>query len=120
MLTRVGAGELPETIRLARPEPMVAFGKQDAIAPGYSEAVRAARAGGFEPVLRLAGGRAAVFHEGTIGLAHARAGGAAPGAHPGALRGDGRDRARRAGRGLGVDARVGEVAGRVLPRAPTA
>ena len=71
MLTRVGAGELPETIRVARPEPMVAFGKQDAIAPGYSEAVRAARAGGFEPVLRLAGGRAAVFHEGTVGLAHA-------------------------------------------------
>ena len=71
MLTRVGAGELPETIRLARPEPMVAFGKQDAIVPGYPEAVRAARAGGFDPVLRLAGGRAAVFHEGTIGLAHA-------------------------------------------------
>ena len=114
MLTRVGAGELPETIRVARPEPMVAFGKQDAIAPGYSEAVRAARAGGFEPVLRLAGGRAAVFHEGTIGLAHAL-----PEERP-------RERIRArfeataeivrgALAAVGVDARVGEVAGEYCP-----
>ena len=59
-------GELPETLRLARPGPMVAFAKQDAVAPGYPDAVRAARTGGFEPVLRLAGGRAAVFHQQTI------------------------------------------------------
>ena len=68
---RVGAGELPETLRLARPPRMVAFGKQDAVAGGYAAAVSAARGQGFEAVLRLAGGRAAVFHEGTIGIAHA-------------------------------------------------
>ena len=69
LLQRVAAGELPETLRLARPGAMVAFGKQDAVASGYADAVRAARSGGFEAVLRLAGGRAAVFHEGTIALA---------------------------------------------------
>ena len=74
LLQRVAAGELPETLRLTRPGPMVAFAKQDAVAPGYTDAVRAARAGGFEPVLRLAGGRAAVFHEQTIALAHAAPG----------------------------------------------
>lgn len=71
VLERVGAGELPETLRLARPGPMVAFAKQDAIAGGYPAAVRAAREQGFEAILRLAGGRAAVFHEGTLELAHA-------------------------------------------------
>ena len=65
LLERVAAGELPETLRLARPGPMVAFGKLDVVGPGYREAVAAARAGGFEAIERLAGGRAAVFHEGT-------------------------------------------------------
>ena len=38
---------------------------------GYAEAVQAARGGGFEAIERLAGGRAAVFHEDTIAFAHA-------------------------------------------------
>ena len=46
-------GELPETMRLARPGAMVAFGKQDVNSAGYAEAVAAARAA---PVR---GGRAA-------------------------------------------------------------
>src|SRR3954452_5352741 len=71
LLERVAAGELPETLRLARPGRMVAFGKQDAIARGYPAAAAAARERGFEAVLRLAGGRAAVFHEHTVELAHA-------------------------------------------------
>jgi octanoyl-[GcvH]:protein N-octanoyltransferase len=93
---------------------MVAFGKQDAVAGGYADAVAAARAQGFEPVLRLAGGRAAVFHEGTIGLAHA-----VPDRQPRA--GIRRrfeqtaDVVVRALRVLGVDARVGPVAGEYCP-----
>ena len=110
----MGAGELPETLRISRPERMIAFGKQDTLASGYAEAVEAARERGYEPVLRLAGGRAAVFHEGTIGLAHA-----VPEEHP-----RGRIRARfeatsalvaGALAGLGVDARVGEVPGEYCP-----
>jgi len=108
ILERVALGELPQTFRLARPGAMVAFGKQDVNSPGYGTAVAAARAGGFEAVQRLAGGRAAVFHEHTIAFAWAgRADDTWSGTH---------DRFRniagiveRALRRLGVDARVGEV-----------
>lgn len=107
-MERVGAGDLPETLRLARPGAIVAFAKQDAVAPGYAAAVRAARAQGFEAILRLAGGRAAVFHEDTLSLAHAVPDpDPRPGIHArfqvtaGLL--------ARALRRLGVDARVGEV-----------
>jgi octanoyl-[GcvH]:protein N-octanoyltransferase len=110
----VAAGELPETLRLGRPGPMVAFAKQDAVASGYGAAVEAARAGGFEPVLRLAGGRAAVFHEQTIALAHA-----VPDPTPRAGIHSRFDRTAdliaRALRRLGVDARVGEVPGEYCP-----
>jgi octanoyl-[GcvH]:protein N-octanoyltransferase len=114
LMERVGAGEQPETLRLARPGAIVAFAKQDAVAPGYDAAVRAARAHGFDAILRLAGGRAAVFHEGTLSLAHA-----VPDDDPRA--GIHRrfeataDLLVRALRRLGVDARVGEVPGEYCP-----
>lgn len=66
ILSAVSAGELGPTLRLHVPGPMVAFGRADRVTPGYPSAVRAARAHGFAPVERLAGGRAAVFHESTI------------------------------------------------------
>ena len=71
ILLRVSKGELPETMRLGRPGAMVAFGRRDVASRGYGAAVLAARAGGFEAVERLAGGRAAVFHEQTVAIAHA-------------------------------------------------
>ena len=116
LMLRVAAGELPETVRLARPGRIVAFGKRDAVAQGYVEAVGAARDGGFEAIERLAGGRAAVFHEDTIAFAHA-----IPDADPRS----GVDRRfeetaqllATAFRGLGVDARVGEVQGEYCPGA---
>ena len=113
-MRRVADGELPETLRLTRPGAMVAFAKQDAVAPGYPAAVRAARSEGFDAVLRLAGGRAAIFHGQTIALAHA-----VPDPEPRA----GIHRRfewtagliARALRTLGADARVGEVAGEYCP-----
>jgi octanoyl-[GcvH]:protein N-octanoyltransferase len=114
LMERVGAGELPETLRLARPGPIVAFAKQDAVAPGYAEAVAAARAGGFEAILRLAGGRAAVFHEGTLALSHAVPDDdPRPGIHA-RFEATAALIARALGR-LGVDARVGQVAGEYCP-----
>src|SRR5688572_19729009 len=66
ILDRVAAGELPATLRLHRPGPILAFSRQDRASPGFAAAVRAAREVGFEPALRLAGGRAAVFHQRTL------------------------------------------------------
>jgi lipoate-protein ligase A len=116
LMLRVAAGELQETLRVARPGPIVAFGKRDVVTPGYPEAVTAARAGGFEAIERLAGGRAAVFHEDTISFAHA-----IPDADP-RSRVDERFEATAgliaaAFARLGVDARVGEVEGEYCPGA---
>jgi lipoate-protein ligase A len=114
LMLRVASGELPETLRIAVPGTTVAFAKRDAVAPGYEEAVRAAREHGFEATLRLAGGRAAVFHDGTMEIGHAvpdeepRAG-----IHQRFERTAGR--LARAVATLGVDARVGEVPGEYCP-----
>lgn len=114
VMHRVAQGALPETLRLARPAAVVAFAKRDALARGYGQALEAARAAGFGAILRLAGGRAAVFHEGTLELAHAVPD---PDPKPGI-----HDRFEatatliaRALRELGVDGRVGEVPGEYCP-----
>lgn len=66
LLLRVSDGAVGETFRLHLPGRVMAFGKRDVISPGYHAAVAATRAMGFTAVERLAGGRAAVFHEGTL------------------------------------------------------
>ena len=71
ILQRVATGEEPETLRLWSPQRSVAFGRQDRVRPGYRDAVAAVAALGFTPVERLAGGRAAVFHEGTLAFSWA-------------------------------------------------
>jgi octanoyl-[GcvH]:protein N-octanoyltransferase len=114
LMLRVSGGELPDTLRISRPGPAVAFGKRDVVSGGYAAAVDAARAEGFEAIERLAGGRAAVFHEGTLHFGHAvrdaeprlrvtRRFEEAAGLVAGAF-----------GR-LGVDARVGEIEGEYCP-----
>jgi octanoyl-[GcvH]:protein N-octanoyltransferase len=114
LMLRVASGELPETLRIAHPGTTVVFAKRDAVTDGYDEAVRAARAHGFDATLRLAGGRAAVFHDGTMEIGHA-----APEHEP---RAGIHDRFERSATRLasalsrlGVDARVGEVAGEYCP-----
>ena len=113
-MLRVAAGDLPETLRIARPGSIVAFGKRDVVSSGYAQAVRAARDGGFEAIERLAGGRAAVFHHDTISFAHA-----VPDPDPRS----GVAERFEATAGLvaaalasfSIDARVGEVAGEYCP-----
>lgn len=112
----VGNGALGESLRLHAASDVVAFGRQDVVAPGYREAVMAARAAGFDAVERLAGGRAAVFTPGTLAFAWAMpADDPRTGIHL---------RFRilseimaSAFRSLGVDARVGEIAGEYCPGA---
>jgi lipoate-protein ligase A len=110
LLIRVASGELEETLRIARPGPIVAFGKRDVVSGGYPGAVRAARERGFAPIERMAGGRAAVFHEDTISFAHAVPD-PDPRAHIERRFEVTAGLVRDALASLGVDARVGEVPG---------
>src|SRR5919106_6358846 len=116
ILRRVSAGELPPTVRIHRPGNEVAFGRQDVASAGYEAAAEAARAAGFAAVERLAGGRAAVFHEGTIAIARAYADPQPP-KRTYARFEEMADVIATALRNLGVDARVGEVPGEYCPGA---
>ncbi len=116
VLLRVAAGERGETLRVHVPGRIVAFGRQDVAADRYPEAVAATAAAGFQPIARLAGGRAAVFHEGTLAFAWA-----IPDPEP-----PRRTQARFAElagivagalRSLGVAAAVGQVPGEYCPGA---
>lgn len=66
LLIAASEGRIGSILRLYRPERIVAFGRRDTTAPRYREAVAVARSRGFGTVERLAGGRAAVFHPGTL------------------------------------------------------
>jgi octanoyl-[GcvH]:protein N-octanoyltransferase len=114
LVEQVNEGLFDAVLRVYRPAPTVAFGRLDALRPGFTAAVAAARRHGFEPVLRAPGGHAVAYHEGCLGIdellgeqdpiagMHERF--AASGELvAGALR------------GLGVDARVGRVPGEFCP-----
>jgi lipoate-protein ligase A len=116
LLRRASDGEVAETLRLHQPGSIVAFGRQDVVGPGYRSAVEASRATGYEAIERLAGGRAAVFHPGTIAFAWT-----IPSPTP-------RETIKprfealtstllAAFRALGADARIGEVPGEYCPGA---
>jgi lipoate-protein ligase A len=114
LLERAAAGPGGETLRLFSPGRVLAFGARDTTHPRYAEAAAAARAAGFTPVERLAGGRAAVFHEQTLAFAWA-----VPDPEP---RRSILTRFRElaglvveALASLGVEARVGEVPGEYCP-----
>ena len=113
-LTAVANGEIGGVFRLHVPAPVVAFGRADRVQPGYPNAVRAARAHGFGAIERLAGGRAAVFHESTLAFSMAVADESPrSGIHErfemiaGVM--------ARAFQALGVDARIGEIPGEYCP-----
>ena len=114
LLRRVARGEEPETLRVYTPADVVAFGPQDTRAAGYAEATAAARSKGFEAIERLAGGRAAVFHGGTIAFSWTMPD-AVPREDVMARFDEAADIMMRALRRLGIDARVGEVPGEYCP-----
>jgi lipoate-protein ligase A len=114
LLAGAAAGRVPESLRLYRPDDVLAFSPLDAVRPGFARAVAAARDAGFEPVRRLAGGSAAVFHRETLAFAWCTP-------DPAPRLGIRRrfevvaELAARALRRLGVDARVGAVPGEYCP-----
>ena len=114
LVERVNEGAMDGVLRMYRPAPTVAFGRLDALRPGFAAAAAAAREHGFEPVLRAPGGHAVAYHEGCLGIDEV-IGEADPiaGMH---------DRFARSGellaaalRTLGVDSRVGRVPGEFCP-----
>ncbi len=114
LLERVAAGYEPETFRLSRPGNVVAFGRRDTVSQGYADAVRAARAGGFEAMERLTGGRAAAYSAGTLSLTRTSRE-STPALRTTARFTEMSDLIVEALVELGVDARVGEVPGEYCP-----
>lgn len=66
ILHAVSSGDMEETFEIGLSSRVLAFGKHDTIAQGFGEAVTVAEDIGFQPTVRIAGGRAAVFHEFTL------------------------------------------------------
>lgn len=114
LLRESARGDLAPTLRLYRPQPTLAFGQRDTRLPGFEAASAAARALGFEPLVRKAGGRAAAYHQGCLIVDHIEP-------HDDAVAAS-RARFRILGtlladalRRVGVDARMGEIPGEYCP-----
>ena len=114
LLHAVAEGRSPAALRLYDPGDAVAFSLLDRVQPGFRGAVAAARARGFDAMLRLAGGRAAVFTHETLGFAWC-----VPDPEPRAAIGARFEEVAAtvaaALRRLGADARVGAVPGEYCP-----
>lgn len=115
LLRQASRGEIGPTVRISRPRARtIAFGRSDVRRAGFDEAVEVCRSAGFAPVVRASGGRAAAYTEAALVIDHI-----SPDPDPGVLM---RQRFSDYGtqiagvlRGLGVDARVGEVPGEYCP-----
>ncbi|GAA2139908.1 biotin/lipoate A/B protein ligase family protein [Nocardioides koreensis] len=117
LVTEARGGGVEETLRLYRPAtPVVVFGRGDTRLPGFPAAVDAARAAGFEPVVRATGGKAVAYTSAALVVDHVR--------HETGSIGGQDARFGRFGemfvdlfRGFGVDARLGAVPGEYCPGA---
>jgi octanoyl-[GcvH]:protein N-octanoyltransferase len=114
LLHAVAEGRAGESLRLHDPGEVVAFSVLDRTAPGFPAAVHAAGRQGFGAILRLAGGRAAVYHRGTLAFAWC-----VPARDPRVgIRARFEETAEIVAEALcalGVDARVGAVPGEYCP-----
>lgn len=113
LLQRVAVGDAPDTVRVFSPAPTVAFSRRESLHPLFARAADAARAAGYLPVVRPAGGRAVVLDEDwlVVDLVTSET-----------VRGDDGEVFRARGgefaalaRSWGVDARLGGVAGEYCP-----
>jgi octanoyl-[GcvH]:protein N-octanoyltransferase len=114
LLERAARGDIGPTLRVYRPGPTCAFGRLDTLAAGFQAAVEAARARRFTPVLRQPGGHAAAYDSGALCVDEVRPEAEAIPALQ-ARFAAAADRFALALRGVGVDARVGEVPGEYCP-----
>lgn len=118
LLEGVARRRIAPALRIYRPGPTVAFGRLDALRPGFAGAAEAARSHGFEPVLRQPGGHAAAYDEGSLCFDQVLAEAEAIPALQDRFRATS-ELIAGALRSLGVDARIGEVEGEYCPGAWT-
>jgi lipoate-protein ligase A len=115
MLRRVSRGEAGPMLRAYRPTgPAVAFGRRDVRLPGFDDAVAAVRRAGFSPCVRAPGGRAVAYTDRALVVDHVGPDPDWP-SHLEARFADFGELWAGVLRGLGVDARVGEVPGEYCP-----
>lgn len=114
LLREVGAGRRPPALRIFRPGPTAAFGKLDRLLPGLAAACARARALGRTPLIRLAGGRAAVYDERCVVVEHISAEDDSTAGLQARFEAQARH-LRRALLDLGADARIGELPGEYCP-----
>jgi octanoyl-[GcvH]:protein N-octanoyltransferase len=73
LVRRVSDGQVMEALRVYRPAaPVVVFGRRDTRLPGFAAAVRAARAAGFEPLVRAVGGRPVAYTTEAVVVDHVK------------------------------------------------
>jgi octanoyl-[GcvH]:protein N-octanoyltransferase len=70
LLHEVAAGRREPVLRVFRPGAAVAFGRLDALRPGFALACERARELGFTPLVRSVGGHAAVYDERSLVVEH--------------------------------------------------
>ncbi len=114
LLDSVKAGRRSATLRMYRPAPTLAFGARDRFLPGFAAAIEAARDHGFTPALRSLGGRAAAYHQGSLVIDHIEPSDSFITNTNARFTGFGLDYVEVL-RGIGVDARLGEIPGEYCP-----
>lgn len=114
LLARVADGRRAPLLRVYVPRPTVAFARRDTFLPGFPAAAAAAQSHGFTPAIRSAGGRAAAYDEGCLIYEEIMPARGAPTGIRERFAAEA-ERQAQALRGLGVDARVGEVPGEYCP-----
>ncbi|UVI37034.1 lipoate--protein ligase family protein [Brevibacterium spongiae] len=114
LLNSVKAGRRGATLRMYRPAPTLAFGARDRFLPGFTTAIEAARDHGFTPALRSLGGRAAAYHPGSLVIDHIEPSDSFITNTNARFTGFGLDYVEVL-RGIGVDARLGEIPGEYCP-----
>jgi octanoyl-[GcvH]:protein N-octanoyltransferase len=114
LLEEVAAGQRRPVLRMYRPLPTLGFGRRDTFLAGFPRAATMAREHGYAPVVRGPGGRAAAYHEGCLVIEEIMpSDDALPGIEDRFA--EDAERQARTLRGLGIDARVGEVPGEYCP-----
>ena len=114
LLDSVKAGRRGATLRMYRPAPTLAFGARDRFLAGFATAIEAAKDHGFTPALRSLGGRAAAYHPGSLVIDHIEPSESFITNTTARFTGFGLDYVEVL-RGIGIDARLGEIPGEYCP-----